>query len=341
MTSEILNRALLVDAQEKLTDRHLVVESQEWDEINDLAGRIYMPYRVQPSARCSRPDAKLYAANVGRLVLSRFTFGTDLTVFDLSPEAGNGMVLTTLAGGAVHRVPGQAEQVTGAGEALLVDNSRTEYAVDFTRDHLQLNIVFSHDVLADLHLRWYGAAADDQLWSRQVKFPTPDTGWAALLSYASQCVKNTPEQMQDGLLGRHLEESICMHMLMQLRGARGLDNYRATPRLAPVHVRRAEEFMREHAQDAPTLSEIASVVNVSVRSLNRAFAEFRGYTPMTFLRAERLQGVRASLITADSAHTVAAIAATWGYSNFGLFAVNYKRRFGESPSQTLHRLRHH
>lgn len=163
----------------------------------------------------------------------------------------------------------------------------------------------------------------------------------ALLEYACRCVIEMPEQTEHGPLGKHLEELIGMHMLMQWRGALGQESFQSVPRLAPVQVRRAEEFMRQHAQDAPTLTTVASAIHVSVRSLNRAFAEFRGYTPMEFLREERLRGVRGALMAAPFGSTVAAIAAQWGYSNFGLFAVNYKRKFGESPSQTLHRLRIH
>ncbi len=128
---------------------------------------------------------------------------------------------------------------------------------------------------------------------------------------------------------------------MQWRQNLGQESFQQVPRLAPGHVKRAEDYIRQHAEEAPTLTAIAGAIGVGVRSLNRAFHEFRGYTPMDFLREERMRGVRAALMVAPGGSTVACVASMWGYSNLGLFAVNYKRKFGESPSQTLRRLRIH
>ena len=35
--------------------------------------------------------------------------------------------------------------------------------------------------------------------------------------------------------------------------------------------------------------------------------------------------------------TVTAVAERWGFNHLGSFAVLYRKRWGESPSQTLHR----
>lgn len=339
---DAINKVLLLDAQGNPTDRHLLVDSTEWDAIRIFSSEVYMPYTVAPLGKQIKPKSVLRAAGIGGFTLSRFNYGIGVNIRDFSPEAGTGMVLTTIRGSARHFADKQRFQDTAVGETYLVDNARTgSYWVDFDPNHLQVNLCFQHDMLADLYERWYGAPADERMWKGQVKFGGPNSSWMALLEYACRCVIDMPEQTENGALGKHIEELLGMHMLMQWRGALGQESFQSVPRLAPMQVRRAEDYLRQHAQEAPTLTEVAAAIHVSVRSLNRAFAEFRGYTPMEFLREERLQGVRAALMAAPHGSTVAAVAMQWGYANLGLFAVNYKRKFGESPSQTLNRLRIH
>ncbi len=85
------------------------------------------------------------------------------------------------------------------------------------------------------------------------------------------------------------------------------------------------------------MNELARNAGVSVRTLNTAFREHRGCTPMHALREARLNGVRAELIVARAGMKVRDVAEAWGYANLGMFAAIYRDRFGESPSATIGR----
>jgi AraC-like DNA-binding protein len=57
---------------------------------------------------------------------------------------------------------------------------------------------------------------------------------------------------------------------------------------------------------------------------------------MAYVREVRLERARADLMSDDpSLGSVTDIALKWGFAHLGRFAVEYKRRFGESPSATL------
>lgn len=56
---------------------------------------------------------------------------------------------------------------------------------------------------------------------------------------------------------------------------------------------------------------------------------------MQHLRNVRLAQVREALIRADPDENVTAIAMSLGSTHLGRLSVEYRRRFGESPSQTL------
>ena len=51
---------------------------------------------------------------------------------------------------------------------------------------------------------------------------------------------------------------------------------------------------------------------------------------------EGFQRARADLLDASPVETVNDIAWRWGFRNMGRFSVEYRRLFGERPSETMH-----
>jgi len=107
------------------------------------------------------------------------------------------------------------------------------------------------------------------------------------------------------------------------------------PRVAPGSVRRAEEFIEAHAGEAITLTDIVTATGVPARSLRATFATSRGVTPMEYLRQCRLDLGRRMLLEGDEGTTVASVVRALGLGAAGRFSVEYRKRFGESPSETL------
>jgi len=56
---------------------------------------------------------------------------------------------------------------------------------------------------------------------------------------------------------------------------------------------------------------------------------------MRYLRDARFETVHDALKRAQPEQSVAELAMKWGFSHLGRFAVEYRKRFGESPSETL------
>ncbi len=101
----------------------------------------------------------------------------------------------------------------------------------------------------------------------------------------------------------------------------------------------AKAFMRAHIAEAITVADICRELRVSRRTLQYGFQEVLGINPVRLLRAMRLNGVRRDLRAgARPRDTVQDIAARWGFWHLGHFVTDYKRMFGELPSETLGRL---
>lgn len=107
--------------------------------------------------------------------------------------------------------------------------------------------------------------------------------------------------------------------------------------VAPALVRRAEEFSDAYATEPITISDLVAECNCSRNVLFSAFRKFRGYTPMQFLANSRLRSAHKALQSPSPGDTVTSIAYARGFSHLGRFSDAYHRRFGESPSETLHK----
>jgi AraC-like DNA-binding protein len=89
------------------------------------------------------------------------------------------------------------------------------------------------------------------------------------------------------------------------------------------------------------ISALCRALAVGEGTLRKAFHEIHGLPPCRHLRMLRLSRTRRALLTADCRlTTVTEIAMCFGFGELGRFSVEYRKAFGESPSQTLHHRSH-
>ncbi len=106
----------------------------------------------------------------------------------------------------------------------------------------------------------------------------------------------------------------------------------------PEHerLRKALEFVHDHAREPIGTPEIAAAAGLSPRGLQQSLRRNLGQTPGDVLRAARLDGARTDLLRgAPDGTTVAQVARTWGFGHLGRFSASYRARFGELPSESL------
>ncbi|MCM2313095.1 MAG: helix-turn-helix domain-containing protein [Steroidobacteraceae bacterium] len=103
-------------------------------------------------------------------------------------------------------------------------------------------------------------------------------------------------------------------------------------------VKVAEEYALAHTGERLYVTDLCKVAAVSERTLEYAFKEIAGLTPMNYLVRLRLHRVRQALLAATPESTTVSIEALdWGFWHFGEFSRAYKECFGELPSDTLRR----
>lgn len=102
---------------------------------------------------------------------------------------------------------------------------------------------------------------------------------------------------------------------------------------------RAAAWLRDHAQQAVTLRDVADAVGLSERGVQSAMRRAYGESPMERLRTERLEGAHRDLVAGGEGVRVAETARRWHLTHLGRFAASYAERYGEQPSETLRRAR--
>src|SRR3954467_4552335 len=107
--------------------------------------------------------------------------------------------------------------------------------------------------------------------------------------------------------------------------------------LLPRGVRCALDAMRANLERDWSVAVLADTAGVSGRTLQRQFQAFLGKAPRTALRDLRFACARRALLQGVRDAKVMDIALRCGFPHFGRFSVEYRRRYGETPSQTLRR----
>jgi len=102
-------------------------------------------------------------------------------------------------------------------------------------------------------------------------------------------------------------------------------------------VERAVHLARNNAKHIQSAADLSQESGASPRTLRRGFQERFGMSPKAYLLAQRLTGARRQLRAATQRTLVTDVANSWGFWHMGQFAADYRRQFGELPSETRRR----
>ena len=107
------------------------------------------------------------------------------------------------------------------------------------------------------------------------------------------------------------------------------------PALEPFFLKRADRYVAEHLHEPLAIRGLARHCGVSWKTLEKAFADFRGVTPVAYVRNVRLDAARKALESGNLG--VAEVAGRFGFGSATTFALEYRKRFGVPPSRTKRR----
>lgn len=150
-----------------------------------------------------------------------------------------------------------------------------------------------------------------------------------------------PAIFNDGAKARAAAEAELYDSLLPVLGGAGQIEPTPGERTLQAHsviVKIAEDHAMARVGEHCSVTDLCRVTGVSERTLEYAFREVMGLSPVTYLIRLRLHRARQGLLKGThGTTTVTAEAVNWGFWHFGAFSRAYKECFGELPSDTLRR----
>jgi AraC-like DNA-binding protein len=312
------------------------LRSSDVDELALAVGRSLGPVRLRPARPNARLSARVTSRRLLNVSITRMYYDTDVRL-ELDRQRQFYAIQIPITGNAVvrsgaHRVracPGRGSVTAPAQPwSILWSADCEQWVVRIDTAPLLLH-------LSDL----LGRPLPRPLTFDPVLDLTSGRGrtlYDNLVFMATQ-LNRTNSMFTDSVVAvANLEQSLMTGVLLAAES-----NYRSlldAPGAATSSrvVNEVVALIESHPEAPRTITELAREQGVSVRSLERAFRRDLGATPSAYLRQVRLRRAREVLLASSTdAVTVGQIARRLGFVHPGRFAVQYRRTFGETPSETL------
>ncbi|KRA66501.1 AraC family transcriptional regulator [Caulobacter sp. Root655] len=181
--------------------------------------------------------------------------------------------------------------------------------------------------------------ADPGFWTEAAVYSPPPPARAACRRVLRDCA-TLMRTMGDGVPASAIDilrQDLLDGVLSAVAEAREPAARRQGVLNAARIVRGAEDFIEGgDTRQAVQIEDVCRALNISRRTLYRAFHDLLDVSPKAYLRLKNMSAARARLLdAANRPTTVTQVALDHGFWELGRFAGAYRTMFGESPSETL------
>ncbi len=302
-------------------------------EAIDAVSKVYCRHTVEVIGRNQRIDVRLEVQRPTFQPIVELAYNVPVSI-DAGHFSGLFLMMHCARGSAFATHEGcSAEWRQGQTMPFSAEcQTRLWFDSAFVQNGVRLDL----DKLNALCERWLGRPLDEPLrFGLQPFSKELETAWQGALAYLRSHDGNS---LTFSPVGKSAFDEFLLSLLLQHHPHNYSDEMSGfVPVLMPGLVRKAERFMVDNAENPITVSDVASYLGVSMRSLQTGFRKWRNATPSGFLRQVRLQRVRDALLRADDESNVTTVALRFGFAHLGRFSAYYRSTFGEAPSVTYRR----
>ncbi|EPN2807075.1 AraC family transcriptional regulator [Serratia marcescens] len=310
----------------------LLFDTQDLDYAQEKVSEVYCPYRFSLGEK-NEGSAGMFSLPGEHIVLSWFAYGADILI---EPESFSDFVLTltTLSGKSV--IDSSNIVKPSHENAMAVISADDLPRFRYSSDNVQLGVRIDARYMDALWLRFSGGESEFRSfvlfgddWNKR---------WLASVEMLRQLLLPTTPVVTRNMLLPRAEELLVLHLLAE-RWSGFTNNHsgETAKRSLPAYLRRAVEFINENIGSTLTLAGIARAAQCSIRTLQRAFHDWRQIGIMQYVKEVRLQRAREDLLRSDI-NSVTEVATRWGFFHLSQFAADYRKQYGELPSETRRRL---
>jgi AraC family ethanolamine operon transcriptional activator len=231
---------------------------------------------------------------------------------------------------------------------LIHEKNRTYHTTDMIMldDHRRFDLIVSEPCyiytlaiekkrLEKVFESLFNSSFDDVYRSQDIYLDGEQVeAYYALFKEKMRLLKESSEENISPEVYATLEEEI-LHKLIA--------HFRFRPRevdYLPRYIREGRELLHKHIHATYTIADMVEDLQVSKRTIQHGFKHYLGFTPKEYQQYIRLNGIRDTILNmSDPDISLSEIAAKYNYFHLGHFSTEYRKFFGETPSQTLQRLK--
>lgn len=314
-------------------DRGRLFDTNDLEEARTLCGRVFNPHMLQVIGRNQHLHARMEHLPVGALSLNRLTWSAEVAV---DPDRLQSYYLISMPtrGRAGFCLGGKVTDVTPRQAGIV--NPAQRFHFKASADFEQIVVRIERTAIEAGWVALTGRSPDTAIDFASA-VPLDGAGWRSL-EPIMHLLRRRTQQLHAAVSARfldvRLEEQLVMTMLLGLPHNLSDLLLPQTLSAASPHFRRARAWMLDRLEEPLTILDVARACGVSVRTLQSAFHDICGIGPMQWLRRERLQRVRETLLDGEDKSSITEIALRFGFTHLGEFSGAYQRVFSETPSQT-------
>lgn len=308
--------------------------TQDVDEARTAVGDLFCPHRLEPASAGRRVDVTLRSVRLGGLAVVELDYGEAV---DILPGALETFYLVQVPLRGTARIEQGGEVVISDPSTASVLSPVERVAMTWRADNPQLLVYVDRALLESELTRMVGRRPRAPLvfdlamstWTPQAR------GWLRTVRFLREAAApGSPLPAQPGTVDA-IGRAAVTQLLETQRHT--LTDAVSPVRYVPASVaRRAVDYIHTHLGEVLPVTRIAEEVGTSTRVLQEAFRRELDTTPVAFVRELRLTRAHEMLRRAEpGATTVTEVAMRLGITHLGRFSVDYRRRYGESPSAAL------
>lgn len=169
---------------------------------------------------------------------------------------------------------------------------------------------------------------------------TPGPRWTATVLGAIDWIldahRRNPEYTNSRSVRADWQDLMTCSLLNAVKNSAPRRNHRSELLHRHTAVERARAFVHDHLSSAISLADLCIHAHAQARSLEYGFREMLDMSPVSYIRAMRLNRAHHLLLSSKTLErTITEVALDCGFGHLSQFAMDYRKFFGESPSATL------
>ncbi|GAA2345995.1 AraC family transcriptional regulator [Streptomyces violaceusniger] len=313
---------------------YTLCRAARFDAFRESLNGVFYPARVEPTCRNDTLDgALLSAVSLKHLTLGFVRFGTETR---LDPGALGAYHVNVALSGTVESHCGKQAVITRPGQAAVFTPREHTLLPRWTADAGQLCIKINRRSLeSELEAMIGRPVASWVRFSLGLDLcASAGRSWLAAVQLLLTGLDTEHSLVRDSASYREQLELLVIDSLLRAQWHDHSDElHEERPPVRPRTVKRVVDALERAPEEPWSLPQMAQVAAVSTRRLQQGFREHLGMSPSVYLRTLRLDRVHRDLLA--GADSVTDVAYRWGFTHLGRFAVAYRERFGQAPSETL------